>query len=146
MTNAPETDDGEDQQAVTGAILAVTRSFEGPLPPPNILAGYEDVLPGSAERILLMAEQESAARRVLVASLVSADVSRARWGLWLGAFVAIVAIVAATVMALAGHAWPGTVVITIDLASVVSVFVYGTWFRARELRDEASDLSDDRSP
>lgn len=78
MTNAPETNDGEDQQAVTGAILAVTRSFEGPLPPPDILAGYEDVLPGSAERILLMAEQESAARRVLVASLVNADVSRAR--------------------------------------------------------------------
>ena len=146
MTNAPETDDGEDQQAVTGAILAVTRSFEGPLPPPNILAGYEDVLPGSAERILLMAEQESAARRVLVASLVSADVSRARWGLWVGAFVAVVAIVAATVMALAGHAWPGTVVITIDLASVVSVFVYGTWFRARELRDEEPALSDARSP
>ena len=83
-----------------------------------------------------MAEQESEQRRALVASLVSADVSRARWGLWVGAFVALVAIAAATVMALAGHPWPGAAVIAIDLASVVGVFVYGTWFREREARDE----------
>lgn len=49
----------------------------------------------------------------------------------------MVAIVAATAMAVAGHPWPGTVVIAIDLASVVSVFVYGTWFRAREDRTDA---------
>ena len=126
--------------------MAVTRAFEGPLPPPDILAQYEEVVPGSAERILRIAEQEAEQRRALVARLVSADVSRARWGLWVGAFVALVAIVAATAMALAGHPWPGTIVIAIDLASVVGVFVYGTRHREREVRDEGPFTDDPRPP
>ena len=33
-------------------------SFSGPLPPPSIYGEYERTLPGSAERILVMAEKE----------------------------------------------------------------------------------------
>lgn len=36
--------------------------FSGPLPPPNVLASYEQVLPGAAERILQLAEREQASR------------------------------------------------------------------------------------
>ena len=129
---------------MSSAVVAVAHSFEGPLPPPDILAGYESVLPGSAERILQLAEQESAHRRDLVASVVEAGVSRSRWGLWLGAVVAMAFLGAATAMVLAGHPVPGTIIGTADLASVVGMFIYGTWFRGRELRAEGLD-SDDAS-
>ena len=33
-------------------------SFSGPVPPPAMYAGYEEVLPGSADRIMRMAEKE----------------------------------------------------------------------------------------
>lgn len=33
-------------------------SFKGPLPPPALNKEYENVLPGSADRIMLMAESE----------------------------------------------------------------------------------------
>ena len=33
-------------------------TFTGPLPPPDILAQYESILPGSAERLLARIEQE----------------------------------------------------------------------------------------
>ena len=33
-------------------------SFAGPIPPPTMYGAYEDVLPGSADRILAMAESE----------------------------------------------------------------------------------------
>ena len=69
-----------------------------------------------------------------MASPVEAEVSRSRWGLWPGAAVAAAFLLAATVMVLAGHPWPGTIVVAADLADVVGVFVYGTWFRGRELR------------
>lgn len=36
--------------------------FSGPIPPPQVLQGYEDTLPGAAERILHMAEQEQSHR------------------------------------------------------------------------------------
>ena len=40
-------------------------SFQGPIPHPEILAEYEEILPGAADRILQMAEKESAHRHNL---------------------------------------------------------------------------------
>jgi hypothetical protein len=37
---------------VTRVIHEVVASFQGPLPPPAILRGYEDIIPGVAERII----------------------------------------------------------------------------------------------
>jgi uncharacterized membrane protein len=34
------------------------QAFSGPLPPPSVLKGYEEVVRGSAERILVMAEKQ----------------------------------------------------------------------------------------
>lgn len=40
-------------------------TFSGPLPDPDSFAKYESILPGSAERILKMAEKEQSARHEL---------------------------------------------------------------------------------
>ena len=40
-------------------------SFEGPIPPPALLEGYERVTPGAADRILSMAERQAAHRQEL---------------------------------------------------------------------------------
>jgi uncharacterized membrane protein len=39
------------------------RHFSGPLPPPEVLAHYNEVVPGAAERILTLTEEQSAYRR-----------------------------------------------------------------------------------
>lgn len=39
-------------------VVGVGASFQGPLPPPSMLANYNAVLPGLAERIVRMAETE----------------------------------------------------------------------------------------
>jgi uncharacterized membrane protein len=44
------------RQSDSGLISA---AFYGPLPPPNLVAGYENVSPGAAERIIKMAEKEA---------------------------------------------------------------------------------------
>jgi hypothetical protein len=44
-------------QAVAKMVTAV-RMFRGPLPPPEVFKGYDDVLPGSAREILDMASRE----------------------------------------------------------------------------------------
>ena len=38
---------------------AIRSEFSGPLPHPEILAKYEDILPGAATRILEMAEEQA---------------------------------------------------------------------------------------
>ena len=37
-------------------------SFMGPIPPPGILAGYNNVIPNGADRVIMMAEKEQAHR------------------------------------------------------------------------------------
>lgn len=45
-------------EAASEQFMAVqAQHHSGPLPAPQTLAGYESVLPGSAERILVMAEK-----------------------------------------------------------------------------------------
>ena len=39
-------------------VEAHIESFSGPIPPPGMMRDYENVLPGSADRILTMAERE----------------------------------------------------------------------------------------
>lgn len=43
--------------------LVHAEAFSGPLPPPELFAHYDEVLPGSAERILAMTESEQAHRQ-----------------------------------------------------------------------------------
>jgi uncharacterized membrane protein len=61
---------GEDPDADTEAIVrritsVVAEITSGPLPPPSMLRGYEDVLPGAADRIFTLMEQQSAHRQEL---------------------------------------------------------------------------------
>jgi len=51
------TDEHIDEQLNAKLIAAASR-FAGPLPPPDLMAKYDQILPGSAERILKMAENE----------------------------------------------------------------------------------------
>lgn len=88
-------------EEVRVAVVEIIRSqsFKGPLPPPEMLAKYEDVLPGGAERIFKMAETEqnhrvSWERRALRA------VTR---GQWFGFIIAIVAIFISAALAVEGY-------------------------------------------
>ena len=52
----------------------VAAAFSGPIPPPAMFAQYEDVLPGSADRILTQAEKEQDHRHQQEASLLRARI------------------------------------------------------------------------
>ena len=111
--------------------------FEGPLPPPSILAQYDQVAPGAAERILGMAERQSSHRIALEARVVSSDVVRSYLGLLLGFVVVIVFGVIAWDLIKDDHTIPGTFLGTVDIGSLGGLFVYGSRARQRELRDRA---------
>lgn len=61
-----------------GAPATVThtqvKAHMGPLPAPEVLAGYEQILPGAAERILAMAERQQENRLALESKQLQADV------------------------------------------------------------------------
>jgi uncharacterized membrane protein len=73
----PTPDESASADAGSPDDLAVQRweaaHFSGPLPPPRILAGYNDAIPGGAERILRMAEREQEHRHATQTALIQAE-------------------------------------------------------------------------
>ena len=55
-----------------------TSKYSGPIPPPETLEGYERLLPGAAERILTMAEQNAATIRDINTKQAAAEESTER--------------------------------------------------------------------
>jgi uncharacterized membrane protein len=88
------------KQEVTRVVHEVVEaSFHGPLPPPSILRGYDEIVPGAAERIITMAEKEQAHRHFWEQRALSGE----RWyslvGMLAGWTVAIALAVGAVVAA-----------------------------------------------
>jgi hypothetical protein len=67
------------QAEILHAAVEISR-FSGPLPHPEDLAKYEQVLPGSADRIISMAEQQAEHRRNLEKSVILSNVALQKWG------------------------------------------------------------------
>lgn len=99
------------------------RSFSGPLPPPEYLQGYENVLSGSAERILKMAEKEQEERLANNRQMVTIVSNERRRGQMFGFLLSILLIISGFVLGYYGHDWLSGAVFTCALISVPVIFV-----------------------
>jgi len=121
--------------------ISVSSTFSGPLPPPDILARYNDAVPDGAERIIALAERQAAHRMALESRVVDADIKRSNLGLGGGLLVALAGLFASFLMVDRGNAVAGAVVASLDLAGLVAVFVYGTVSRRSERQQRVKALS-----
>jgi len=126
------------QQIVQAQVSA---SFSGPLPHPDILVRYNDAVPDAAERILAMAERQSAHRIDLEKRVITADIRRANLGVAAGLLVALAFLAGSVVLVLSGYAAEGTILGTVDIVGLVATFVYGTERRRKEREDRAKMLA-----
>jgi uncharacterized membrane protein len=117
-------------------------SYSGPLPSPEHLRGYEEVLPGSADRILTMAEKQSDHRQEIEKDAVKGGARRSWWGLWLGFVISVLVLGLSGGLIVAGYQVAGTVLGSVDLVSLASVFVIGRveQRREREAKDQATHV------
>lgn len=92
------------------AAIFEAATFTGPLPPPAMYRGYNDVLPGSADRILRMAEKEQDRRIGRENVALHRASQRDHLGLWLGFFIAALALVSSGLLAMNGHDWVAGIV------------------------------------
>lgn len=69
-----ELNNAEVKQVVSQVIQEIEEiEFRGPIPPPNIIAEYEKILPGSADRLIAMAEKQSAHRQAMEKKMIEAE-------------------------------------------------------------------------
>ena len=69
----PKSNDEANRDKLIAEIIQVQREFSGPIPHPDIIRGYENVVPGSANRIIEMAEKQAKHRQDMESIMVRAE-------------------------------------------------------------------------
>ncbi|MBS0014698.1 MAG: DUF2335 domain-containing protein [Desulfobacterales bacterium] len=95
------------------------------MPPPELLGGYEDVLPGAAERIMVMAEGESAHQKEMERFAIELKSRENKRGQYLAMATVVVAFSAATTCAYFGAETAAAIIGGATLVGLVTVFVTG---------------------
>lgn len=105
--------------------IAFEESYEGVLPHPSILKGYEEILPGATDRILSMTESQSKHRQDLESFHLRNAAARSWAGLACGFVITMTFLGVSAFLIVRGHGWEGTILGTVDIVALVSVFVIG---------------------
>jgi len=90
-----------------------------------MLAGYEKVLPGAADRIVRMAEREQEEHLYRQRLTVENAVARSRDGQRFALAIALAVLLVSAVLILMGHEVAGTILGSVDLVSLAAVFITG---------------------
>lgn len=108
-------------------------SFSGPLPPPQLLGQYNDVIPNGAERLMKMAEVQQNHRQELEKAVINGNVKAESRGQWMGLVVSVAVIGAGTYLAAIGRQITGGILVGVDVVALASVFVFGKHKQQKEL-------------
>lgn len=119
-------------KASSKAQMVIAEQFSGPIPSPEVFAKYEAILPGAAERILTMAEEQQKHRMEIEKQVINSKISDSRLGIILGFILTIVIIAVSTGAILMGYSVIGFSSIIIAVGGLVGVFIYGTRSNRKE--------------
>ena len=120
---------------------ATTQIVSGPIPPPQVLREYNEIMPGLAERIVAQAERQTEHRISLENKVIGSDIARSRQGLLCGFIVAIVCVIGGVAVAIAGHPAAGATIATGAVGTLAGVFVFGTTARRSERAEKAKMMT-----
>jgi len=115
----------EDKQQIIKSNLQVTsisQHYQGPIPPPIMMQAFEQILPGSADRILSMAEKQQKHRISMESSDMTAKNILSIAGLIMG-FVGLIAMIYAGYrLAIDGYPALASIILG-SIIVVTSIFV-----------------------
>lgn len=124
----PNSDNRQSRQVVRQETV----QFSGPLPPPAMIEHYEKILPGAAERIFKMAEDQSSHRKQLESKVIDTDSTNSRRGLIFGFLIGLVALGVSVLLVYLGNSISGVIIALAYITSLVGAFIYGSRQRRTE--------------
>ena len=95
--------DSSSQQESPLIVAQATRISSGPIPHPDILRGYEEILPGSADRILSMAEGETKHRHEMEEEIIHTEGRDSLLGIVVAGVLALCALIAGVIVVLVSN-------------------------------------------
>ena len=126
--------------------MILHEQYSSPIAPPKIIAGYEQYLPGSADRILIMAEQQQSHRMKLEDRAQAAAIQRDKRAMYLGAGLSLALMLISLAVILSGFDVAGLGMIAVSAVSLAGVFLYSHRSVRNELRDKREALDKPAMP
>ena len=105
--------------------MLVSERFSGPMPHPRHLREYEDILPGSAERILSMAERSLDHNATMEETALTAAIDDRKRGMRYGLAAFIASLVTASALAYFGQTPVAIAVLSTAVLGAVAAFING---------------------
>lgn len=99
--------------------------YSGPLPHPSLLAGYDQIIPNGAERIMIMAEKEQDHRHKRDTKGDESSFNLRKTGQYFALIISISIIWGAIWLGLEGHDWLAGSLVAIDLIALAALFILG---------------------
>jgi len=118
--------------------------YSGPIPPPQVLEQYNKLVPGFAERFMVMAEKQSDHRHELESTVIKGRSRNEWWGLHYAFLLAVLFGAGSFYLILQGLATAGIALIIAEIVGLVVVFITGRLLQRKENKEKIEALS--RSP
>jgi uncharacterized membrane protein len=125
---------------VTHRSLRV-ETFVGPLPHPDVLKKFEDIVPGAAKQIIEQANKQTDHRINIEKQVIQSDIRKSYLGLVFGFILGLVGIGGGIYATTLGHNVFGPLLSGGTLVSLVYAFIYGTKSRKEERSERMKRLS-----
>ena len=121
INDIPEKHRGDIIKKLT--ISQCLTSFQGPLPPPEVLKEYQSVLPGSPDRFLSMVEKEQNHTHSKENIIINNQILQNWAGLIIGAIIVILFFIGAYKLAVMGHETVAGIIFSVTIISIATIFV-----------------------
>ena len=110
-------------------VVHQSASFEGSMPPPAILEGYERLVPGAAERILAMAESDTKHQHAIEFSALHAAEGEVKRGQIFAFIIGLAALLASMFALYMGSPAVAGIIGGTTVVGLVSVFIVGRFVK-----------------
>jgi uncharacterized membrane protein len=127
----------QQQQPPALTIEQRLEHFSGPLPSPDILERYDQIVPGLADRVVTVFEEQATHRMDLERTVIKGDTRRANAGMVTAAVFGLSLLAASVYLIMNGHEGPGVLALLTTFAGYGGAFLYTNEVRRRERNEKA---------
>jgi uncharacterized membrane protein len=113
--------------------FSISKFHSGPLPSPETLQEYENIVPGCAKTIFDVFVKQADHRMGLEKIVVTSQQTQSKWGQNYAFIIAIFVMTGAVACVLLGHDRAGEVLGSVDLVGLVTVFILGRQYQKGNL-------------
>lgn len=121
------------------AVISITKIHSGPLPPLELIQGYEEIYPGSAKLIFEIFQKQSQHRIKMEDTVVTSNQKQSGRGQIFAFIIAILFLGVAAWVTISGHDAVGGLLGTVDLLGLVAIFITGKRQQATNLQQKNPD-------